>query len=148
MSFSSRLKEKQEQESRTGSTTRRNRSEEPATPVNTFLARREERERERERERQVQLKQAVQQDHSKEKSDFFRADREQAAKEYARLPQNRTPILSSYLTGKHENSGTPYAPVMQDTTSRQTIESRTRTAISRRKRRNRNVKHLKEIWTR
>ena len=77
--------------------------------------------------------QKVQGDHSKEKSDFFRTDREQAAKEYARLPQNRTPILSSYLTGKHENSGTPYAPVMQDTTSRQTIESRTRTAISRRK---------------
>lgn len=145
MSFSSRLKEKQEQESRTGSTTRRNRSEESATSVNTFLARREEREREREREQQEQLKQAVQQDHSKEKSDFFRADREQAIKEYARLPQNRTPILSSYLTGNHESNGTPYAPVLQDKTSRQTIETNTRNAIASRKKREQEQQETKRI---
>lgn len=141
MSFSSRLKEKQEQESRTDSTTRRNRSKEIEQPVNTFLARREERER----EQQEQLKQAVQPDHSKEKSDFFRADREQAAQTYARLPQNRTPILSAYLTGNYESSGMPYAPVLQDKTSRQTIETNTRNAIANRKKREQEQQETKKI---
>lgn len=141
MSFSSRLKEKQEQESRTDSTTRRNRSKEIEQPVNTFLARREERER----EQQEQLKQAVQQDHSKEKSDFFRADREQAAQMYAHLPQNRTPILSAYLTGNDESSGMPYAPVLQDKTSRQTIETNTRNAIANRKKREQEQQETKRI---
>ena len=77
--------------------------------------------------------QKVQVDHSKEKSDFFRADREQAAKEYAHLPQSRTPILSSYLSGNHESRGTSYAAIMQDEINRDAIEERTREATARRK---------------
>lgn len=89
--------------------------------------------------------QKVQDDHSKGKSDFFRADREQAIKEYARLPQNRTPILPSYLTGNHESNGTPYAPVLQDKTSRQTIETNTRNAIASRKKREQEQQETKRI---
>lgn len=89
--------------------------------------------------------QKVQDDHSKGKSDFFRADREQAIKEYERLPQNRTPILSAYLTGNYESSGIPYAPVLQDKTSRQTIETNTRNAIASRKKREQEQKETKRI---
>lgn len=89
--------------------------------------------------------QKVQDDHSKEKSDFFRADREQAVKEYAHLPQNRTPILSAYLTGNYESSGMPYAPVLQDKTSRHTIETNTRNAIANRKKREQEQQETKKI---
>lgn len=89
--------------------------------------------------------QKVQDDHSKEKSDFFRADREQAIKEYVHLPQNRTPILSAYLTGNYESSGMPYAPVLQDKTSRQTIETNTRNAIANRKKREQEQQETKKI---
>ncbi|RGO76560.1 hypothetical protein DXB04_29580 [Enterocloster bolteae] len=126
MSFSSRLKEKQEQENRTGSTTRRNRSEEPVTPVNTFLARREEREREREREQQEQLKQAVQQDHSKEKSDFFRADREQARKIAQRLDASPNKKLYATLDQKPKNAGSPFAPIRQTPEQKVKVEEYTK----------------------
>lgn len=126
MSFSSRLKEKQEQENRTGSTTRRNRSEEPATPVNTFLARREEREREREREQQEQLKQAVQQDHSKEKSDFFRADREQARKMAQRLDASPNKKMYETLDHKPKNAGSPFAPIRQTPEQKVKVEEYTK----------------------
>ncbi|MCI6138501.1 MULTISPECIES: hypothetical protein [Clostridia] len=126
MSFSSRLKEKQEQENRTGSTTRRNRSEEPATPVNTFLARREEREREREREQQEKLKQAVQQDHSKEKSDFFRADREQARKMAQRLDASPNKKMYETLDHKPKNAGSPFAPIRQTPEQKVKVEEYTK----------------------
>lgn len=59
--------------------------------------------------------------------------------------QNQTPILSSYLTGNHEDNGMSYVPVMQDKTSREKIESSTRTAIARRKKEEQEREEAKRI---
>lgn len=122
MSFSSRLKEKQEQESRADSTTGRNRNRETERPVNAFLARRAERER----EQQEQLKQAVQQDHSKEKTDFFRADREEARKLAQKLSASPNNKLSATPEQKLKNAGSPFAPIRQTPEQKAKVEEYTK----------------------
>ena len=90
MSFSSRLKEKQEKEREQQGKERAQRivrSGESSSqkPVNAFLEHRQARQREQD----AQMKQAAQADHTMEKTDFFRADREQAAKDYAKQRLSR-----------------------------------------------------------
>ena len=90
MSFSSRLKEKQEKEREQQGKERAQRivrSGESSSqkPVNAFLEHRQARQREQD----AQMKQAAQADHTLEKTDFFRADREQAAKDYAKQRLSR-----------------------------------------------------------
>ncbi len=102
MSFSSRLKEKQEKERERQGKEREQgivRSGESSSqkPVNAFLERRQARQREQD----AQMAQAVQADHSMEKTDFFRADREQAAKDYAK--QNAKQRLSRFQSDFYEN---------------------------------------------
>lgn len=88
MSFSSRLKEKQEKEREQGIV--RSGESSSQKPVNAFLERRQAQQREQD----AQMAQAVQADHSMEKTDFFRADREQAARDYAK--QNAKQRLSRF----------------------------------------------------
>ena len=102
MSFSSRLKEKQEKERERQGKEREQgivRSGENSSqkPVNAFLERRQARQREQD----AQMAQAVQADHSMEKTDFFRADREQAAKDYAK--QNAKQRLSRFQSDFYGN---------------------------------------------
>lgn len=102
MSFSSRLKEKQEKERERQGKEREQgivRSGESSSqkPVNAFLERRQARQREQD----AQMAQAVQADHSMEKTDFFRADREQAAKDYAK--QNAKQRLSRFQSDFYGN---------------------------------------------
>nr|DAP98219.1 MAG TPA: Large polyvalent protein-associated domain 3 [Caudoviricetes sp.] len=90
MSFSSRLKEKQEKEREQQGKERAQRivrSGESSSqkPVNAFLEHRQARQREQD----AQMKQAAQADHTMEKTDFFRADREQAAKDYTKQRLSR-----------------------------------------------------------
>ena len=90
MSFSSRLKEKQEKEREQQGKEREQgivRSGESSSqkPVNAFLERRQARQR----GQGAQMAQAVQADHSMEKTDFLRADREQAARDYAKQRLSR-----------------------------------------------------------
>ena len=90
MSFSSRLKEKQEKEREQQGKEREQgivRSGESSSqkPVNAFLERRQARQR----GQGAQMAQTVQTDHSMEKTDFLRADREQVARDYAKQRLSR-----------------------------------------------------------
>lgn len=87
MSFSSRLKEKQEKEREQQGKEREwgtagNGGSSSQKTSNAFLERRQARQRE-------QDVQAAQADHTMEKTDFFRADREQAARDYAKQRLSR-----------------------------------------------------------
>lgn len=111
MSFSSRLKEKQDKEREQQGEERergiaRSRGSSSQESFNAFLERREAQQRE-------QVAKAFQVDHSKEKTDFFRADREQAREMYKKTSVSPSTNPWGSPAPQLKNAGSPFAPIRQ-----------------------------------
>lgn len=72
-------------------------------------------------------------------------DREQVQKTVQEPIDKRQRTTPAYLTGDSSSIGTSYASVLQDKTSRQTIETNTRNAITSRKKREQEQQETKRI---
>ncbi|MGP8313536.1 hypothetical protein ACG0Z4_21995 [Enterocloster aldenensis] len=111
MSFSSRLKEKQDKEREQQGEERergiaRSRGSSSQESFNAFLERREAQQRE-------QVAKAFQVDHSKEKTDLFRADREQAREMYKKTSVSPSTNPWGSPAPQLKNAGSPFAPIRQ-----------------------------------